>query len=114
MADDPNMVSAPLPAVGSIDPTLDLFEEVDRLRTERKAVTLAHYYQDPNIDRSVSKSPCSERSLSHLCPQRSPHIRRHNHGRFWPSLTANGRRSVGATGCHESSLPRRATRKVKA
>lgn len=32
-----------------IDPTLDLFEEIDRLRSERKAVILAHYYQDPDI-----------------------------------------------------------------
>ncbi len=32
-----------------IDPTLDLFEEIDRLRSERKALILAHYYQDPDI-----------------------------------------------------------------
>ena len=32
-----------------VDPTLDLFAEVDRLRTERKALILAHYYQDPDI-----------------------------------------------------------------
>ncbi len=49
MADDASMTSAPTPDVGSIDPTLDLFEEIDRLRTERKAVILAHYYQDPDI-----------------------------------------------------------------
>jgi len=32
-----------------VDPTLDLFAEIDRLRTERKALILAHYYQDPDI-----------------------------------------------------------------
>ena len=33
----------------SIDPTLDLIEEIDRLRRERNAVILAHYYQDGEI-----------------------------------------------------------------
>lgn len=32
-----------------IDARLDLFEEIDRLRRERKAVILAHYYQDGEI-----------------------------------------------------------------
>ncbi|MHC5062617.1 MAG: quinolinate synthase NadA [Planctomycetota bacterium] len=32
-----------------IDPALDLFAEIDRLKHERKAVILAHYYQDPDI-----------------------------------------------------------------
>lgn len=32
-----------------IDPTLDLFEEIERLKHERKAVILAHYYQEPDI-----------------------------------------------------------------
>lgn len=32
-----------------VDPRLDLFAEIDRLRRERKAVILAHYYQDPDI-----------------------------------------------------------------
>ncbi len=32
-----------------IDPALDLFDEIERLKHERKAVILAHYYQDPDI-----------------------------------------------------------------
>jgi quinolinate synthase len=32
-----------------IDPTLDLVAEIDRLRRERNAVILAHYYQDGEI-----------------------------------------------------------------
>lgn len=32
-----------------IDPTLDLFEEIERLKEERNAVLLAHYYQEPDI-----------------------------------------------------------------
>ena len=36
-------------AASHVDPRLDLFAEIDRLRRERKAVILAHYYQDPDI-----------------------------------------------------------------
>ena len=36
-------------ASSTIDPTLDLFAAIDQLRRERKAVILAHYYQDPDI-----------------------------------------------------------------
>ena len=32
-----------------VDPTLDLYEEIERLKRERNAVLLAHYYQEPDI-----------------------------------------------------------------
>jgi quinolinate synthase len=32
-----------------VDPTLDLFEEIDRLKREKNAVLLAHYYQEADI-----------------------------------------------------------------
>jgi len=32
-----------------VDPTLDLFHEIERLKREKNAILLAHYYQEPDI-----------------------------------------------------------------
>jgi quinolinate synthase len=37
------------PDVNSIDPTLDIIAEIKRLREEKNAIILAHYYQEPAI-----------------------------------------------------------------
>ena len=33
----------------AVDPALDLFDEIDRLKNEKNAILLAHYYQEPAI-----------------------------------------------------------------
>jgi len=52
--DFPSSLPVPLPRpappdVGSIDPTLDLSEEIRRLKGQKRAVLLAHYYQEEDI-----------------------------------------------------------------
>jgi quinolinate synthase len=40
---------APAPTLETVDPSLDLVAEIKRLRDQRNAVILAHYYQDPEL-----------------------------------------------------------------
>ena len=40
---------APAPTLETVDPSLDLVAEIRRLRSQRNAVILAHYYQDPEL-----------------------------------------------------------------
>jgi quinolinate synthase len=39
----------------AVDPRLDLFAEIERLKHERRAVVLAHYYQEPDIQDIADK-----------------------------------------------------------
>jgi quinolinate synthase len=49
----PTSITARLPGpenhAAPVDPSLDLFAEIDRLKREMNAILLAHYYQEPDI-----------------------------------------------------------------
>ncbi len=49
IADELSLAKKDLPVNGvldsELDPVLDLFQEIERLKKEKNAVVLAHYYQ---------------------------------------------------------------------
>lgn len=53
MTDSIAMAAQKLPKTGyldiEVDPTLDLVEEIERLKKEKNAIVLAHYYQESDI-----------------------------------------------------------------
>ncbi len=53
LADELIVAKNELPAKGfldvELDPTIDLFQEIERLKKQKNAILLAHYYQEPDI-----------------------------------------------------------------
>jgi quinolinate synthase len=49
-----------------LDPQLDLFQEIERLKKEKNAIVLAHYYQEPDIGDSLGLAQQAEKTQADI------------------------------------------------